>query len=149
MPSQQLLSNAIKLVVIIDLGNYSIHRYDVDKHIPIPDETIRITNRTSNMPRMQQSISRMNHHMDLSIVRKHWQALSVLYKRKNCSKENLKKLCTKALSRQINRFFKIAPTSMNIFRQKLLRNVMKQLYGSYMIENNIQSMECREIQTQQ
>ena len=52
MPSQQLLSNAIKLVVIIDLGKYSFHGYDVDEHIPIPDETIRIANRTPNRPRM-------------------------------------------------------------------------------------------------
>ena len=149
MPSQQLLSNAIKLVVIIDLGKYSFHGYDVDEHIPIPDETIRIENRTSNMPRMQQSISRMNHHKDLSIVRKHWQAVSEFYRHTNCSRENLKKLCTKALGRQIDKFIKIALASLNIFRHELLRNEMKWPYGPYMIENNPQSIECREVQTQQ
>ena len=50
MPSQQLLANAIKLVIIIDLGNYEIHGYDLDEHLPIPGETIRLANGTSNMP---------------------------------------------------------------------------------------------------
>ena len=135
--------------MIIDLGNYEICGYDIDEHIPIPNETIRIANRTSKMPRMQQSITRMNPHRDLSIVRKHWQKVSEFYKHTNCTRENLKKLCSKALGRQINRFIKIAPTSLNIFRHELLRNAMKRPYGPYMIENNPQNIEYREVQNQQ
>ena len=148
MPSQQLLANAIKLVVIIDLGNYKIHGYDLDEHIPIPGETIRIANRTSNMPRMLQSITRMNRHRELSIVRKHCQAVSEFYKYSNSTRENLRKLCSKTLGKQINRFVKIAHNSLNIFRQQLLRNELKRPYSPYMIENNPQIVEQREAHTQ-
>ena len=40
MPSQQLLANAIKLVIIIDLGNYENHGYDLDEHLPILGENV-------------------------------------------------------------------------------------------------------------
>ena len=38
MPSQQLLANAIKLVVIIDLGNYTIHGYDIEEYVYPPSK---------------------------------------------------------------------------------------------------------------
>ena len=100
------------------------------------------------MPRMLQSITRMNHHRELSIVRKHCQAVSEFYKYSNSTRENLRKLCSKTLGKQINRFVKIAHNSLNIFRQQLLRNELKRPYSPYMIENKPQIVEQREVHTQ-
>ena len=137
MPSQQLLSNAIKLVIIIDLGNYQEHGYELDEHLPLPDETIRIANRTSNLPRMVRSITRMDHHRDLSIVRKHYQAVSEFYKYLNMPRDKVRKLNNKSLGKQVNRFLKVAPNTLNLFRTQLLRNELKKPYGPYVLERDM------------
>ena len=120
----------------MDLGNYESHGYELDEHLPIPGETIRLANRTSNLPRMVQSITRMCHHRELSIVRKHYQAVSEFYKYTNTWRNNWKKLCSKSLGKQVNRFLKIAPNSLNMFRQQLLRNELKNPFGPYLLEKS-------------
>ena len=108
--------------MIIDLGNYAIHGYDIEENIPLPKENISVVNRTIHKPRMQQSITRMHHHRDLSIVRKHWQVVSEVYNYINCDRESLKKMTNKSLGRQINKFVKLAPSRLNEIRYELLKN---------------------------
>ena len=134
MPSQQLLSNAIKLVIKIDLGNYQQHGFELDEHLPLPDETVRVANRTSNLPRMVQSITRMSHDRDLSIVRKHYQAVSEFYKYMNMSREKLAKLNSKSLGKQVERFLKVSPNNLNLFRNQLLKNELQKPFGPYVLE---------------
>ena len=134
MPSQQLLSNAIKLVIKIDLGNYQQHGFELDEHLPLPDETVRVANRTSNLPRMVQSITRMSHDRDLSIVRKHYQAVSEFYKYMNMSREKLTKLNIKSLGKQVERFLKVSPNNLNLFRNQLLKNELQKPFGPYVLE---------------
>ena len=60
--------------------------------------------------------------------------MSEFYKYANTTRNNLKKLCSKSLGKQVNRFLKIAPNSLNMFRQQLLRNELKRPYGPYLLE---------------
>ena len=64
------------------------------------------------------------------------------------SSKNLKKLCSKSLGKQVNRFLKIAPNSLNIFRQQLLRNELKRPYGPYLLEKSTRVEKHNEICTQ-
>ena len=50
------------------------------------------------------------------------------------SRETITKLNSKSLGKQVDRFLKVSPNNLNLFRNQLLKNELQKPFGPYVLE---------------